>query len=140
MFLATSNKPSDADITNYQTIPVLDATTVSNHPLTKLLLNEKLQNIKTNRSFVSSNLSWNVLLKQIDVAHPNILLFPYICQTGLKEVIHVQVQVLIFSCKFIFFVGNSTITNWKISCFTNKTKQSSSLYKMSGQQRICSKG
>ena len=81
--LATS---SNAGTTDNHAIPVLDPAAISNHPLTKLLLKGKLQNVKTERSFVGSNLRWNLLLEEINIAYSNILYLPYVCQTGLKEV------------------------------------------------------
>ena len=76
---------------------MLDPAAISNHPLTKLLLKKKLQNVKTNRNFASDDLSWNLLLEQINVAYPDMLFLPYICKTGLQEVSSI-------SCKVFFII------------------------------------
>ena len=81
-----SNGPNSAGRTTNHSISVLDPAAISNHPLTKLLLKEKLQNVKTNRNFPSGNLSWNLLLEQINAAYPDMLFLPYICKAGLQEV------------------------------------------------------
>ena len=75
-----SNGPNSAGRTTNHSISVLDPAAI------KLLLKEKLQNVKTNRNFPSGNLSWNLLLEQINAAYPDMLFLPYICKAGLQEV------------------------------------------------------
>jgi len=42
--------------------------------------------VKIERNFAGCSLSWNLLLEQINVAFPDILFLPYVCQTGVTEV------------------------------------------------------
>ena len=59
---------------------------LNRHPLTQLLLAQKLANVNADRYLVDGKLNWNQLLTRINSLFPEVLLCNFVCQAKLNEV------------------------------------------------------